>query len=116
MQDLVTVADTRITCAEFGDYHYQEFLSWAFLDRQSKAALLRNMAIARTDSNQALIERKLSYYARLYKKTVEEIQQRILQADDEGLSVVELHRRLATEAGLSEKEMKRLHLPTGGDY
>lgn len=100
------VADTRIGSAEFGDYHYSEFLKWCFGDRQSKAALLRNLAAARTDANQDLIDRKMSYYARLYKLTEDQLFERIRQADEQNISVAKLHQTLASEAGLNPKDVK----------
>jgi hypothetical protein len=90
--------NTRITSADFGDYHYQQFLNWTFCDRQSKAALIRNLAVARTDANTELISGKLEYYTELYGLTMAELQKRIFEADAEGISVAELHRRLTAEA------------------
>jgi hypothetical protein len=98
------MADTRIGSAEFGEYHYQEFLNWSFCDRQSKAALLRNVAVARTDANQELIDRKMEAYAKLYNLTTEQLRERIREADERGVSIAKLHQNLAKEAGLSPKE------------
>jgi len=106
MQVLI-VADTRIGSAEFGDYHYTEFLKWSFGDRQSKAALLRNLAVARTDANQELIDRKVAYYASLYKMTEEQLVDRIRLADEANISVAKLHQTLAAEAGLDPKQVRQ---------
>lgn len=96
---LQLVSDTRIGSAEFGGYHYQRHLAWSFCDRQSKAALLRNLAVARIDANQQLIDRKLEYYAHLYGVSVEELLQRIMDADDQKISIAKLHQVLAAESG-----------------
>lgn len=112
--EVFLVADTRITSAEFGDYHYQQFLGWSFCDRQSKAALLRNVAAARTDANQDSIDRKLEFYARLYKTTPEQLLERIREADEKNISIAKLHQILAKEAGLSAREASQL--PTDTAY
>ncbi len=95
---LTPVATTRLSTAELGDYHYQRFICWAFCDRQSKAALSRNLIAARTDANADLIDDKLQYYAGLYGLTLEELQTRLMQSDQDGVSIAELHRQLAAEA------------------
>lgn len=107
MQQLKLVADTRIGSAEFGDYHYTEFLKWSFGDRQSKAALLRNLAAARTDANQELIDRKIAYYANLYKLTEEQLIERIRLADESNISIAKLHQTLAAEADLDPKQVRQ---------
>jgi hypothetical protein len=100
------VADTRVGSAEFGDYHYNEFLKWSFGDRKSKAALLRDIAVARTDANKELLDRKIAYYCHLYGLTEEELVDRIRQADEDNISVAKLHQTLAAEAGLNPKQTK----------
>lgn len=100
------VADTRIGSAEFGDYHYTQFLMWSFGDRKSKAALLKDIGVARTDANQESIDRKIAYYARLYNLTEDQLIDRIRQADEENVSVAKLHQTLAAEAGLNPKQIK----------
>lgn len=100
------VADTRVGSAEFGDYHYNEFLKWSFGDRKSKAALLKDVGVARTDANQELIDRKIAYYSRLYGLTEEQLIDRIRQADEENISVAKLHQNLVAEAGLNPKQIK----------
>ncbi|NJL57295.1 hypothetical protein HC928_20740 [bacterium] len=104
--ELKLVVDTRVGSAEFGDYHYTELLKWAFGDRKSKAALLRDIGVARIDANQDLINRKIDYYINLYQKTEEELVERIRQADEEGISIAKLHQTLADEAGLNPKKNK----------
>lgn len=99
------VTDTRIGSADFGDYHYQRHLAWSFVDRQSKAALLRNMAAARIDANEAQIDRKLQFYADLYNITLEQLMQRIMEADERKTSIAKLHQVLAAEAGLGPEDL-----------
>jgi hypothetical protein len=107
---VIDVADTRIGSAEFGEYHYQEFLHWSFCDRQSKAALLRNVAVARTDANQQLIDRKMAAYAQLYKISLEQLKERVRLADEEKISIAKLHETLIKEAGLTSREAAQLPL------
>jgi hypothetical protein len=104
--DLKLVVDTRVGSAEFGDYHYTELLKWAFGDRKSKAALIRDIGVARVDANQDLINRKLDYYITLYGKSEAELIERIREADEEGISIAKLHQTLAEEAGLNPKKVK----------
>jgi hypothetical protein len=112
--EISLVADTRIGSAEFGEYHYQQFLGWSFCDRQSKAALLRNLAVARTDANQESIDRKIAFYAKLYRLTSDELLERIRLADEQKISIAKLHETLAKEAGLSAKEASQV--PTDTSY
>jgi hypothetical protein len=99
-------ADSRIGSSEFGEYHYEEFLKWSFGDRKSKAALLRDVAVARTDANKDLIDRKIEFYADLYGLSVEELIDRIREADDRKTSIPKLHEQLAQEAGLTISQTK----------
>lgn len=89
--------DTRIGASEFGQYHYDRFLYWSFGDRKSKAALLRDLAVARTDGNLELIDAKLDEYARLYGLTVDDLKALIKEADQTGMSVPKLHKQLQDE-------------------
>jgi len=102
---LITPSDTRIGSAEFGDYHYDRFLVWAFVDRQSKAALLRNLAVARTDANKDLIDDKLQYYCDLYNLGQAELLERIRQADLKGISIPQLHKLLSPQQNPTEEEV-----------
>lgn len=99
---LSPVTDTRISSAEFGDYHYRRFLLWCFAERQSKAAYLRNMAVARVDANQDVINNISSHYCQLYDLSLEELQEYIYLADLNGVSISMLHDRL--EQGLRGEE------------
>lgn len=92
------MSDTRITSAEFGDYHYRRFLQWSFAERQSKAAFLRNLAVARTEANRNEIDDPLLHYSKLYGLPLEELLDAIYNADQNNISVAQLHQRL--EAGL----------------
>lgn len=92
------MSDTRIFSAEFGDYHYRRFLAWSFVERQSKAAFLRNLAVARTEANRSEIDDPLDHYAKLYSLPLEELLEAIYNADRNGVSVAQLHQRL--EAGI----------------
>lgn len=95
-----SIPDTRILSADLGQYHYVRFLLWAFSDRQSKAALLRNAIVARIDANASSIDEKLNFYSQLYAVTPNQLSERILAADREGTSIVKLHDILATESDL----------------
>lgn len=95
---LEIVAETRISSAEFGDYHYKRFLSWCFAERQSKAAFLRNVAVSRTEANREEIDEVLQHYCKLYSLQKEELLQHIYEADKNNVSIAQLHERL--EAGL----------------
>jgi hypothetical protein len=90
--------DTRIGSSEFGDYQYAAFIEWCFYERQAKGAFLRNLAVARTESNATLIETQRAYYCRVYGISEDELLRRILEADAEGITIVELHRQLIDEA------------------
>lgn len=96
----LTVADTRIGSSEFGDYQYARFLEWAFFERQSKGAFIRNISVARTEVNEAngVISGQREYYCRAYGLSKDELLRRILEADSQGISIPELHRRLIEEA------------------
>jgi hypothetical protein len=90
--------NVRNVIAEFGDYHYRRFLQWCFSERQSKAAFLRNMAVARTGANEDLIDRAIEHYCKLYSLTAEELQEYVFLADQNNVSIAMLHDRL--EQGL----------------
>jgi hypothetical protein len=92
------VPDTRISSAEFGDYHYKRFLSWCFVERQSKAAFLRNVAVSRTESNREEINHGFNHYCKAYGLTEEELLECLTQADANNVSIAQLHERL--ESGL----------------
>jgi len=92
------VADTRISSAEFGDYHYKRFLAWCFAERQSKAAFLRNVAVSRTEANRDEINEVLEHYCKLYSMTEDDLLWHIYQADKNNISIAQLHERL--ESGL----------------
>jgi hypothetical protein len=95
----MNVSDTRIGSSEFGDYQYARFVFWAFLERQSKGAFLRNVAVARTEANASNISAAAEYYCKLYGfESPEELWCAVLQADSDGISVAELHRRLQLDA------------------
>jgi hypothetical protein len=43
MRIATIVSDTRVSTGELGEYHYQQFLQWAFVQRQSKAACFKEL-------------------------------------------------------------------------
>lgn len=90
--------DTRIGSAEFGDYQYSEFVEWCFFERQSKSSFLRNLAVARTAENSAVRAAQRDYYCRVYGIDEQTLLRRVLEADSQGLTIVELHRQLSEEA------------------
>lgn len=94
---LIPVKDTRIQSAEMGDFHYRKFLEWAFVNRQTKGAFLANIGKARVaDSGNTKEQLEgLEHYSRLYNLSIDEVKDCIAQADQNGVSVVELHDRLA---------------------
>ena len=98
MKVLVEVADTRISSSEFGEYHYQLFVQWAFIERQSKAAFLRNIAVARTEANRSEVDDGLEFYANRYRMTVQELIDRIAELDQQKLSISQIHQRLDEES------------------
>lgn len=99
---------TRITSAEFGDWHYVQLLCWAFTDKkQSKGTLLRDIGAARVEdaSNRAVLNEKLQEFVKMYcLGSVEELRERVLQADKDGITLKELHRQLAKAAGVETDE------------
>ena len=109
--ELSPVSDTRITSAEFGDYHYRRFLQWCFSERQSKAAFLRNMAVARTGANEDTIDRATDHYCKLYQLTPDELKEYVFQADQNNVSIAMLHDRL--EQGLRGEEAWGKGTPKG---
>lgn len=109
--DLRPVADTRITSAEFGDYHYRKFLEWCFTERQSKAAYLRNLAVARTGANTGNIDTAMDHYCKLYGLSREELQEYVYLADQNNVSIAMLHDRL--EQGVRGEEAWGKGTPKG---
>ncbi len=99
---------TRITSAEFGDWHYVQLLCWAFTDKkQSKGTLIRDIAAARVEdgNNRAVLHEKLQEFVKMYRLgSVEELRERVLQADKDGVTIKELHRQLADAAGVETDE------------
>lgn len=93
----IVVSDTRIATAELGEYHYQRFLQWAFVQRQSKAAFARNVLVARTDSNSDGIDQGLEFYAARYNMTVAQLQQKIAEMDNDKKSISQIHIALEKE-------------------
>lgn len=100
---------TRITSAEFGDWHYLQLLCWAFTDKkQSKGTLIRDIGAARVedDGNRAVLHEKLQEFVKMYGLgSVEELRERVLQADKDGVTIKELHRQLADAAGVETDEV-----------
>lgn len=94
---LVPVKDTRIQSAEMGDFHYRKFVEWAFVNRQTKGTFLANVGKARVvDAANAKEQLEgLEHYALLYNLTIEQVRDCIADADQNGVSTVELHDRLA---------------------
>lgn len=92
------VSDTRISSAEFGDFHYKRFLAWCLVERQSKAAFVRNIVVSRVESNRSEIDQGLAHYSRLYGLSEEELLEHVYRADRNNVSIAQLHERL--EAGL----------------
>lgn len=90
--------DTRIGSSEFGDFQYAQFIEWCFYERQSKGGFLRNLAVARTGANESIISAQREYYCKVYGIDSDELMRRILEADANGISIVELHRQLTEEA------------------
>lgn len=99
---------TRITSAEFGDWHYLQLLCWAFTDKkQSKGSLIRDIAAScvENSSNRAVLHEKLQAFVKMYGLgSVEELRERVLQADKDGVTIKELHRQLADAAGVETDE------------
>lgn len=94
--NVVGIRDTRVTSGEFGDYAYRKFLWWAFGQMQTKGLFLRNVAVNRTEDpvNAAGADDAGNFYSQLYGIPVEELQEILLKADKNGVSIVELHNRL----------------------
>jgi hypothetical protein len=99
---------TRITSAEFGDWHYVQLLCWAFTDKkQSKGTLLRDIGAARVEDvhNRDVLTEKLQEFVKMYRlNSIEELRERVLQADKDGITLKELHRQLAKAAGVETEE------------
>lgn len=92
--------DTRVFTSELGDYHYQKFLQWAFVERQSKAAFARNIVCARTESNKDIVQDGLEFYAGRYGITVEVLIEAIAEMDGKKMSVSQIHQALAEKYGV----------------
>ena len=107
MKVLITVADTRISTAELGDFHYQRFLQWALVENQAKGAFAANIIKARIASNEGLINSGLEFYANQYGLSVEELQQRVADLDAEGNSVPQIRRKLQQEADSRAKKKSK---------
>lgn len=98
MKFFSTVADTRVSTAELGDFHYQRFLQWALVENQAKGAFAANIIKARAASNKSLIDSGLEFYANKYSMTIEELQQAIADLDAQGKSILQIHRQLQKQA------------------
>jgi hypothetical protein len=96
------VTDTRISTAELGEFHYQRFLQWAFVQRQSKAAFARNVLVARTDANNEGIDQGLEFYSARYNISIEELCERIAHLDNEKRSISQIHAALEEQFGQAE--------------
>ncbi|MEM0978765.1 MAG: hypothetical protein AAGH78_00690 [Cyanobacteria bacterium P01_H01_bin.58] len=94
----IVVADTRVSTAELGDFHYQRFLQWALVENQPKGAFAANILKARVAANESLIDSGLEFYANQYHMSVEELQQAIADLDADGKSVLQIRRQLQQEA------------------
>jgi hypothetical protein len=77
-----------------GEYHYQRFIQWAFVQRQSKAAFARNVLVARTDANTDGINQGLEFYASRYNITVESLCELIAELDNQKKSIAQIHAAL----------------------
>lgn len=112
---MIPVKDTRIQSSEFGDFHYRKFLKWAFANDRTKADFLRNVAVARVDQpdNERQIDSGLEHYSKLYNLSLDELDEVIGKADQNGVSLVELHNRLASglRGELLWKRSERRRLP-----
>lgn len=94
MRIKTVVSDTRISTGELGEYHYQRFLQWSFVQRQSKAAFARNVLVARTDANADGIDQGLEFYANRYGISTEELCELVAQLDNEKKSISQIHAAL----------------------
>jgi hypothetical protein len=101
MRIATIVSDTRVSTGELGEYHYQRFLQWAFVQRQSKAAFARNILVARTDTNSEGIDQGLEFYAARYKISIDELCELIAQLDNEKKSISQIHAALEERFGQS---------------
>jgi hypothetical protein len=99
MRIATIVSDTRISTGELGEFHYQRFLQWAFVQRQSKAAFARNVLVARTDANNTGIDQGLEFYATRYGISIEELCELIAQLDNEKRSISQIHIALEERFG-----------------
>lgn len=101
---LVAVKDRRIQSSELTDFHYRKFLIWSFVNGQAKGGFARNVLVARTTSPENVQEQAkgMSHYSVLYGIPEEELEALITQADQNGVSLVELHNRF--EKGIRGEE------------
>ncbi|MGH3054499.1 MAG: hypothetical protein ACRDL7_05920 [Gaiellaceae bacterium] len=105
---LVAVKDRRVQTSELTDFHYRKLLIWAFVNGQAKGGFARNVLVARTTSpeNESEQTKGMSHYSTLYKIPEDELEALITHADQNGVSLVELHNRL--EKGFrGEEAVKR---------
>ncbi len=106
---------TRITSAEFGDFNYQQYLEWIFVEGQGKAEHIRNMAVARTEANRPRAIEGLNHYAKVYGLSVEELGRRIRELDAQKKTILQIHRILQEEALERGVGIAR-PLESGGDH
>lgn len=103
MRIKTVVSDTRISTGELGEFHYQRFLQWSFVQRQSKAGFARNVLVARTDANSEGIDQGLEFYANRYNISIEELCELIAQFDNEKKSISQIHAALEERFNKSEE-------------
>lgn len=108
-------SDDRIRVAALSGFHLEALGDWGFCDLKQEATLLRDIAAARVEANLPTIQQKLEYYARLYRKSIEELQRRRREAKLGNISYAELHRQLAAEAQREEQVSEIGHLSEGGE-
>ena len=94
--NVVALRDTRIMSGDFGEFDYQKFLDWAFVESQSKSMFIRNVAVNRANDaeNVQRTSNGLDFYAARYELSVEELREIIRGCDRAGISVPEMHNRL----------------------
>ena len=103
MRISTVVSDTRVSTGELGEYHYQRFIQWAFVQRQSKAAFARNIIVARTDANSEGIDQGLEFYASRYGISVQELCELIAELDNDKRSISQIHAELERRFSQSEE-------------
>lgn len=104
MRIKTVVSDTRISTGELGEFHYQRFLQWCFVQRQSKAAFARNVLVARADANTSGIDQGLEFYAERYKISIEELCNLIAELDNGKRSISQIHLDLEDRFKADEAE------------